>query len=459
MQSLQARLATGLVVSLIVLFTLEWLIVRGSIQTLTDDYVASRLTHSTTGLLALVTFGSDGRPQLDTSRLEPLYHRPFSGHYFHLHTDHGYILRSRSLWDDDLKVSSVPTGESVRMHTTGPKGQRLLVLVSGFEKQGHAVTIAVAENLAPLAQELWQFEKRYVFASGIILVLLITIQAFIVRFGFVPLTRVRQDIKRLEEGKINQLGEAVPTEVRPLVREMNRLLRVMEQRLKRSRNALGNLAHALKTPLTLVMQLVEGEDMRAVPKVRDQLIEHTAILRKTLERELRRARLAGAVASRQRLLLSEEIPLLVSVLHSIYQDKSLDIACRISPQAAFVGDREDILELLGNLLDNACQWAHQRVLLTIEEQPDLTLVIEDDGPGCAPEVLQHLAQRGVRVDESAQGHGLGLAIVKDIVDQYGGDIRFGRSIQLGGFQVCVTFVRHTANKGWNSDDHGHHSTS
>lgn len=438
MRSLQARLAIGLMVSLVMLFTLEWLIVRMSIQTLTDEYVASRLEHATTSLMALLTFDTGDRPVLDVSHLGPLYRRPFSGHYFYLRTSSGHIMRSRSLWDNDLEIPSLSTGATARVHTVGPKGQQLLVLVSSFRKQGHTVTVAVAEDLAPLGQELWKFEARYILASIAILALLITIQVLIVRFGLLPLSRVCQDITRLEQGKIDQLGEAVPTEVRPLVIEMNRLLRVLDQRLKRSRNALGNLAHALKTPLTLVMQLAERKDMQAVPEVRKQLIEHTTVLRQRLERELRRARLADAATYRRRLRLAEEIPHLVSVLQNIYREKRLDIECRVPPQAVFVGDREDFLELLGNLLDNACQWAHQKVILTLQELSDLTMVIEDDGPGCPPEVLKQLAHRGVRVDENTPGHGLGLAIVKDVVDQYGGDIRFGHSHQLGGFQVCVT---------------------
>lgn len=438
MRSLQARLAFGLMVSLIVLFALEWLIVRSSIQALTDDYVASRLEQATTSLLALLTFDKDGQPVMATSRLDPLYRRPFSGHYFYIRASGGHVMRSRSLWDDDPEVPALSTGATARLHTTGPKGQQLLVLASSFQKQGHAVTVAVAEDLAPLGQELWKFEARYVFVSIIILMLLITVQTLIVRFGLLPLSRVRRDIARLEEGEIDQLGEAVPAEVRPLVREMNRLLRTLEQRLKRSRNALGNLAHALKTPFTLLMQLAESKDMQVVPQLREQLIEHTTVLRQRLERELRRARLAGAATSRQRLRLGEEIPHLLSVLQNIYQEKRLDIETRMPSQAVFVGDREDLLELLGNLLDNACQWARQKVILTLQEQSDLTMVIEDDGPGCPPEVLKQLAQRGVRVDENIPGHGLGLAIVKDIVEQYGGDIHFGPSPQLGGFQVCVT---------------------
>lgn len=438
MRSLQMRLVTALVISLIFLFALQWLIVRTSMQRLTDGYVASRLLHSTTSLLALVTFSSDGQPTLDVSRLDPLYRRPFSGHYFHLRTAYGHSLRSRSLWDEDLLVPTVPTGGTVQVHATGPKGQDLLVLASNFQKQGHPVTIVVAEDLAPLAHDLWQFEERYVVVSVIILGLLIGIQALIVRLGLLPLARVRRDIARLEQGDIDQLGASVLTEVRPLVEEMNRLLRVLEQRLHRSRHALGNLAHALKTPLTLMIQLAESKALSAHPKVRDQLIELTQILRHRLDRELRRARLAGGTTSRQRLRLAEEVSQLQSALLRIYQDKDLDIDCRVPRQAVFVGDREDMMELLGNLMDNACQWACRRVIVSIQDRSAFLVVVEDDGPGCPPEVLQQLTQRGARVDESMPGHGLGLSIVKDIVEQYDGDIHFGRSAQLGGFQVCVT---------------------
>lgn len=151
-----------------------------------------------------------------------------------------------------------------------------------------------------------------------------------------------------------------------------------------------------------------------------------------------RARLAGAAPPSRRLRLDEEVLALVNVLQKVYHDKALTITTRIPPQAVFVGDREDLLELLGNLLDNACKWACQQVLVTMQEQPGLLVVVEDDSPGCPAAVLKQLAERGVRIDESTAGYGLGLAIVKDIVEQYGGDIYFGRASELGGFQVSVS---------------------
>jgi signal transduction histidine kinase len=438
MASVRARLGVGLVLSLVGLLGLQWLVVNTAIRSLAENYVASRLAHDTARVLAILTFTSDGRPVLPASHFTPGYHQPFSGYYYEIVTAKGHALRSRSLWDADLAPPLLAPGQARRIHDRGPKEQRLLMLASGFQKQGHFVTIAVAEDLAPLEEELGQFERRYLLVSSIILLILIAAQQWIVRLGFQPLQQVRQEMARLERGEISQLDEAVPTEVRPLVQEMNRLLAVMEQRLQRSRNALGNLAHALKTPLTLVMQLASQDELTAVPQVRAQLLKQTEILRRRLEHELRRARLAGAAMPGRRLVLAEELPALVDVVRRVHQDKRLAVECRIPPQAVFVGDREDILELLGNLLDNACKWARYHVLVTVQDQPGLAVRIEDDGQGCPLEVRKQLAERGVRIDESTTGHGLGLAIVRDIVEQYGGDMGFGRSHQLGGFQVCVT---------------------
>lgn len=437
MQSLQVRLGVGLMISLIVLFMLEWRVISPAIRSLTTGYVAARLARDATSLMGMVTFNRDGKLQIGSAGLDPVYTRPLSGRYFQLRTTDGQLLRSASLGANTLDLPMLEVGRTWRRRIRGPAGQDLVVLANGWQKQGRAVTVAVAEDAAALEHALWQFEERYIAVSLAILVLLMVVQSLIVRFSFVPLKRVRHDFGRLERGEITQLRETVPTEVRVLVREMNRLLRVMDQRLRRSRNALGNLAHALKTPLTLVMQIAERDDMRAAPEARAQLMQYTQLLRHRLERELRRARLAGAASTSQRLSLAEAIPQLVQVLQSIYQEKHLAIQCRIPPHVAFVGDREDCLELCGNLLDNACKWAQQRISITAQASTQLILTIEDDGPGCSPQELAQLARRGVRIDESASGHGLGLAIAKDIVEQYGGRLDVGHSEQLGGFQVQV----------------------
>jgi len=440
MQSLQARLGLSLAISLVALSTLEWFVVSPAIRKLTDNYVTSRLRLDAASLLALVTITEDGTPIIDDSRLEPIYQRILSGHYFQVITDEGKTAQSQSLWHEAFRVPSVSPGEVRRVQIEGPTGQQLLVFISGFEKQGHRLTLAIAENITPLKHEFGQFQNAYMVSSLLVLASLIAIQSLIVRLSFRPLHRVRNDISRLERGEISQIGELVPTEVLPLVQEMNRLLRVLEERLRRSRNALGNLAHALKTPLTLVMQLSEHEAMEKTPEIRAQLSKYTTILHHRLEREMRRARLAGGASTSQHLVLNDEIPPLVETVRNLYRDMDLDIVYCIPQQTVFRGDREDFLELLGNLLNNACQWARHNIAITVAHTSRLYLTVEDDGPGCPSEVLQYLTQRGVRLDESMPGHGLGLAICKDIVQQYNGDILFGRSIQLGGFLVEVTLM-------------------
>ena len=438
MLSMQARLSAGLIISLVVLFSLQWFIVGKSIRYLTEDYVSSRLKHDTESLLAALNSGDESTPpSLDPERIDPIYKRPFSGHYFQIRTG-SHLLRSRSLWDQELPMSDVAIGGTLSLHSFGPQQQPLLILISGFKKQDQPVIIGIAEDLSDIESDISRFQLRYGLVSLAILVILIIIQRIIVGAGLAPLDRVRRDIASLERGEIAQLREDVPGEIRPFIAEINRLLEVMSQRLQRSRNALGNLAHALKTPLTLLTQLPHREEMKKCREAREELIEQTGILGKLLERELKRARLAGTPRPGQQIVLKEEIDYLLDALGKIYRDNRLEFECSLPAHGIVAGDREDILELLGNLLDNACKWAHSRVSLKIESDNGIHIYIEDDGPGCPDAEIERLSLRGVRLDEAAAGHGLGLSIVRDIVEQYSGEINFGRSEKLGGFKVSVT---------------------
>ncbi len=164
-------------------------------------------------------------------------------------------------------------------------------------------------------------------------------------------------------------------------------------------------------------------------------------MRRIVERELKRARLAGSAMPGQRVDLNAEIDALVRTLGQLYADKAPRITSAIAPGATFAGDREDLLELLGNLLDNACKWCTERVSLTVSHAECVAFVVEDDGPGCAPDAIDELTARGYRADESKPGSGLGLAIVRDIVDSYDGSLQFGRSAALGGLRVEVRLPR------------------
>ncbi len=436
MRSLQAQLSVGLAASLIVLFVLQWVAVSTSIRYLVQEYVASRLERDAESLLAAVQFTPAGQLALDQLHIDPVYRRPFSGHYYRI-TTALEDLRSRSLWDEELSAARLDPGEALRVMSAGPQRQALLVQIEGFMKQGWPLTIAVAEDLSPVESNIRVFQRRYALVSLSALATLLVLQYLVVRSGLAPLERIRGELSRLERGEVQELGSQVPVEVVPLVAQINRLLQVLAQRLQRSRNALGNLAHAIKTPLTLLRQVAERDELRDCPELRADLQAHTAALGEIVGRELKRARLAGTAAPGGHIELQPEIAALVDTLKTLYRDRCLHLEYRVPEDARFSGDREDLLELLGNLLDNACKWARSTVCLTVESDAGLLLRVEDDGPGCPPEELEQLAQRGVRADEHTAGHGLGLAITRDVVEQYRGRLTFGCSQALGGFLAEV----------------------
>jgi len=433
LKSLLARLSLGLSLSLIVLFVLQWWIVNTAARSLAESYVVSRLDHDAESILANITFTPEGMIEFDAGHYNPIYHMPFSGHYYLLQSG-AQLQRSRSLWDQEFSAYDL-TDEL--QYLSGPESQRLLMIVREYYKHGHEIRVVIAEDMNPLQQQLSQFGQRYALLSLVVMVLVILLQAGIAKRSLRPLGLVIDDMKRLEVGEIAELREDVPDEVRPLVKEFNNLLQLMRLRLERSRSALGNLAHALKTPLTVMVQLQECELLQQQPQLQGRFRDQTNQIRQIIDRQLKRARLAGISTPGLSFEPAKEFEGLALILRQIYADRGLQIDLDIPANHSFAGDREDMMELFGNLLDNACKWAGQRVLLTVYDKPGLVVSVQDDGPGCAPELRQQLDQRGQRLDESTAGHGLGLAIVRDIVEHYRGSLVFGQSNLLGGFRVDV----------------------
>ncbi|MCW9012312.1 MAG: sensor histidine kinase [Gammaproteobacteria bacterium] len=439
MQSLQSRLSTGLLLSLIICFSALWLLVSINVEFLSEEYIASRIQHDTETLLSTIDFDSENKLVLDSSRIDLVYHQPFSGHYYVINTSNQHV-NSRSLWDQSLNIIKTEAGVQQRSLQQGPEQQSLLVVSNSFNKKGNQISISIAEDLGPIQSNIKQFQYWFAVMAFSMLFILVILQILILRSSLKPLTRTQSELKSLEQGKLDKLSTDSPSELRPLINEVNHLLSVVEQRLRRSRDASSDLAHAIKKPLTVIQQLTDKNDIP--DETKDILKKQTNDIFQLTDRILKRARLAGHSYGGALFSFSKDLPDLINTLDMIYASKSLKITKNIQDNLICPIDREDTLELLGNVLDNAYKWSSSKINLTVNMNSDLHIRIEDDGPGADPEKTTSLATRGVRLDEKMEGHGFGLAITADIVNDYRGKISFSRSEELGGFRTDILLPVH-----------------
>lgn len=437
MNSLERSLQLGLTVSLLLFMLVFWWAMSLASQLLADSFVYSRLQEEGSFIesawadTANIPIESD----INTQRLSPAYETVGSGKYFWIHVTEGQTLESQSVGDTQIDVDALVPGEQRRNRVIGANGEPLLLWLGGFARDGRSFTIAVAEDVSTIDARLDVFRWYFALMSAILLAALLAVQHMIVKRSVNKLDVIREDIKRLEHGQAVAVTEDVPAEVLPLVREFNRLLVRFEQRLRQSRNAVGNLAHGLKGPLNVMMRSNDSaQGSTANQKI---MAENAEAIHTLIESELKRARLAGRGSAGQRFDLEAELPSLCGLLEQVYVDKGIDIRCTINPQVELNYDRQDMLELIGNLLDNAVKWANAVVMVNVRDVDGIWLDFEDDGPGCSPAECRMLTRRGVRLDESIAGHGLGLSIVKDIVETYNGRLEFSRSKRLGGMHVSV----------------------
>ena len=442
MTSLRQQLLRTLALMLVLVFVTQGFVLYGALAHLSESQTLMHLAHDGDTVMAVLEPDSQGGLRLDEQRVEAVYRLPGSGQYFLVRVGEAARIASTSLDGFALELREPGSGGTLDYDTAGPNGSRLKVLARSAQVHGHPVTVLVAEDMSPAHQEIWETGLLSLAVFVPLLALALGLQNMAVTRALAPLRRVREELAELGAGQHTRIEGPVPREIGPLVDEINRLLVLLDHRGRQSRTAIGNLAHALKTPLAGLLQA--GEAPGVPEALRQTLREQAGAIHERVERELRRARLAGpgGQGAGARFNPGVELPTLVRMLKSVHHDKPLAIEVlgesRITPF-----DREDMLELLGNLADNACKWARAQVSIRVSEHGGpgsggrLAIVVADDGPGCPDDSLASLLQRGVRLDESRSGHGLGLTIVRDIVDLHGGRLLLGRSPQLGGLEVHV----------------------
>ncbi|WP_130469885.1 sensor histidine kinase [Candidatus Magnetaquicoccus inordinatus] len=437
--SLQRRLAMGSIILLLPLFFGLWLLLSMASQQIYTDYIVSRLQHDVDALLTAIRLHKQGvaQPYLATGHLDPIYLRPWSGHYFHIRINEN-SFRSRSLWDTDLPLPPFLEGQEQVLTLSGPRQEPLLTFTRHLSRQGFAITILVAEEIRDQQSLLATTRLWYGLIALLTLMLLLLLQREMVKRALAPLTQAKEEIRLLEQGELPALStHSVPIEILPFVSEINLLLSTLEQRLRRFREVGSNLAHAIKTPLAIMMQWLASSELDHHPQLRQQLQQQIEAIRAWTDRVLKRARFAGSTSSTTWLDLPMEVHSLVGLLRQMYRQRHIDIQLQSADHLFVHMDREDALEMIGNLLDNACKWASTRVLCRLIRQNGLLICIEDDGPGCSAEQYEQILNRGIRFDPSTPGHGIGLALVQEIVLVYKGILQVGVSQELGGLQVTI----------------------
>jgi signal transduction histidine kinase len=401
-----------------------------------EDEFGQRLDTMLKALIASIEIRSDGeiavRP-LGDARFDQI----FSGWYWQA-TSEKRQVRSRSLWDSEIGVVEGGPERSLR-RTNGPNGERLLVAERDvvFGDSGEPVHLLVAADVREVGERVALFNLLLVVSLGVLGIGMAAAILFQVQYGLRPLRRLAQDLLAVREGKRPRLSADYPREIAPLVSALNGVLDKDAELIERARTHVGNMAHALKTPLAIMTADLQGASERKL--VADQV----EVMRRLIERHLARASAGAGRALGVKVAVREVVEGVSRALAKIYSDRGLTIDLDVSEDAAFRGSREDLEEIVGNLMENACKWAKGRIRVSARESESaLVLAFEDDGPGIAAEHWGEVIHRGKRLDEVASGWGLGLAIVSDLVAVNGGQVALSRS-GLGGLAVVVQIPRTT----------------
>ena len=380
---------------------------------------------------------------------EPLFELPLSGWYWQVtRVDPGKteVRSSRSLWDGGLphlRDQGIPgSADGSRAgYVGGPEDQRLRLVERNVDlgDEGHYL-VAIAGDAAEISDETRSFDQALIITFSILTAVLLLTTTFQVRFGLAPLKRITDGLAAIRSGSAERLTGKFPEEIAPLARETNALIETNREIVERARTHVGNLAHALKTPLSV---MVNEATAHGTEPFGQKILEQADIMRDQVARHLERARLAaGLTIVGSVTQAAPVVTALARTMEKIHRDKNLTIDVHADETAQFQGERPDLEEMVGNLVDNACKWATSRVAIeVVRERPDaaserqvVRVIVDDDGRGLSPSEREQVAKRGRRLDETKPGSGLGLSIVLELAGLYGGGLTLGTA-PLGGLRA------------------------
>jgi signal transduction histidine kinase len=400
-------------------------------------------------LVADVASPEEGNDKFPQSIGEPLFELPLSGWYWQvtrLDTPKPEMHSSRSLWDSNLPRLPDSTDAAAlsagyqKGYGQGPEEVRLRLVERNIDLGDDGrYLIEVAGNASEIDEEMLSFDRVIGATFAVLAGALLLTTALQVRFGLFPLKRISESLAAIRSGRAERLEGEFPVEIASLARETNALIDANREIVERARTHVGNLAHALKTPLSVIFNEAAARSGDPLAK---KVLEQTEIMRDQVARQLERARLAARFTVVGTLVdVPPVVTALARTMEKLHRERDIAIAVDAPEHSYFRGEGQDLEQMIGNLVDNACKWAQSRVAIEVvadrpagQDKPRVRIIVDDDGPGLSPSEREQVALRGQRLDESKPGSGLGLSIVVELASLYDGVLSLGTA-PIGGLRA------------------------
>lgn len=452
LRSLAARLVVGAVAWSLLILAIGGVVLSSQYRASAMRSLDADLQVVLDSLIAAAEIGPDGKVTLDETPNDARFQRPSSGRYWQVApldpaaAKPDPVLQSASLWDEaslpwpvgGVAALAAERGRTHFSNVTGPFDQPVRLAAQTVRLPGSPtpVTFFAAADRRPALESAAQFTTTLIIALAVLAAGLIAMVLLQVGVGLAPLNRLRNDVADVRRGKRARLDGAYPTEVAPLTDELNALLDHNRAVVERARTHVGNLAHALKTPISVLLNEARAQQ----GPLAELVVRQTDAMGRNVDHYLQRAQAAArAETVGARCDVRPVLDDIARTLERLYgRDRDIDILVEPGPSPVFRGERQDLEEMAGNLMENACKYGGGVVRASLRDRgAKLEIAVEDDGPGLAPETREIALKRGARLDETAPGQGLGLSIVADLARLYGGELTLGESA-LGGLSAVLT---------------------
>ena len=444
--SLQARLLLAAMLVLMIFTGLTGLVLDKAFRQSAETAMQDRLQGYLFALLAAVDVDDQGKPRFSRNLPDARFDQPSSGLYAHVsQPEKGTTLSSPSLLGIKLPaMQNIPVGEYHydKIQINAEPHYRLGYRVRWEMEPGHEVPLdfQIIVDLHDYQQQIATYRRNLWGWLGGAILLLLLVQAGVLHWSLRPLRKVATDLALIEAGKTDRLRGHYPKELQQLTDKLNDLLDHTRRQLTRYRDSLGNMAHSLKTPLAILantLSLKQTDSANAFGSTHEAQ-EQLQRIRQIIDYQLQRAATAGQTTPGTSTQLKPVVDKIINAMQKVFAEKELRIDSHIDDDFTCQCDEGDILEVLGNLIENACKWCQQEVRITALPfgAGGLEVTIEDDGPGIPATVREQVLQRGQRADPTTAGHGIGLAMVHEIILLYGGRLKIDTS-KLGGAAIHI----------------------